>query len=71
MKPWLRCVVLVLVGLAVAGFLVAASGIIPLKASSGHWAVTRWLLEFGMARSIATHSRLVDVPKLDDPALGL
>ena len=71
MNPGIRCVALVLLGLAVGGFLVAASGIIPVKASSGHWAITRWLLEFGMERSISTHSFGVEVPRLDDPALIL
>ena len=56
---------------AIGGFLVAASGIIPIKASSGHWAVTEWFLRFAMRRSIATHSLGTDVPKLDDPNLVL
>lgn len=30
--------------MAIGGFLLAASGIIPIKASSGHWAITRWFL---------------------------
>jgi cytochrome c553 len=56
---------LLLAALAVGGFLVAASGIIPIKASSGHWAVTRWFLDFGQRRSFATHSLGVRVPPLD------
>lgn len=55
--------------LALAGFLVAASGIIPIKASSGHWAITAWLLEFSMSRSVATHSLGIKPPPLDDPVL--
>ena len=66
MKKWaLRFAGLFLV-LAVGGFLVAASGIIPIKASSGHWPITQWFLRFGMHRSFATHSLGVDVPPLDD-----
>lgn len=56
-------------GLAVLGFLVMASGIIPVKASSGHWPVTRWILEFSMARSVSTHSIGVKPPPLDDHAM--
>ena len=51
------------------GFLVMVSGVIPIKASSGHWAITKWVLEFSMARSISTHSLGVEVPSLADPAL--
>ena len=60
--------------LAVGGFLAAASGVIPIKASSGHWAVTEWLLEFGKRRSFATHSLGVEALPLDSlehPALVL
>lgn len=60
-----------LVALGLAGFLVAASGIIPIRASSGHWAITQWFLRFSMQRSIATHSIGTEVPKLDDDALVL
>jgi hypothetical protein len=42
--------------LGVGGFLVAASGIIPIKASSGHWDITAWFLHFAMRRSVATHT---------------
>jgi cytochrome c553 len=55
--------------LGVFGALVMVSGIVPIKASSGHWAITRWILEFSMARSISTHSLGIETPKLDDPAL--
>lgn len=56
---------------AVGGFLVVASGIVPIKASSGHWAVTQWFLNFSSERSIATHSRRIAVPSLDKPGLAL
>jgi cytochrome c553 len=56
----------------VLGFLVAASGVIPLKASSGHWAITEWVLQFGMRRSIATHSLAIKAPaNLSDAAMIL
>jgi len=57
--------------LAVGGFLVAASGIISIKASSGHWGITEWFLQFSKSRSVATHSMGVKTPPLDDPALVL
>jgi len=57
--------------LAIAGFLIAASGIIPIKASSGHWRITEWMLRFSMQRSIATHSLGVKAPPLNDPAMVL
>jgi cytochrome c553 len=65
---WLKIAVL-LAAVAFGGFLVAASGVIPLKASSGHWAITRWFLSFSMERSVATHSLGLEAPSLDEPAL--
>ncbi len=61
----------ILVALGALGFLVAVSGIIPIKASSGHWPITAWFLHFSMRRSIATHSLTIKVPELNDPALIL
>ena len=57
--------------LALVGVLVVVSGVVPIKASSGHWAITRWFLEFSMARSFSTQSLGVKVPPLDDAALVL
>ena len=71
MKRWIGRGALLLAVLAAGGFLVAASGIIPIKASSGHWAVTEWFLRFSMSRSTATHSLGVQAPRLDDPAMIL
>ena len=71
MKRWLiRGIVLALVA-ALGGFIVAASGLVPIKASSGHWAVTEWILQFSKRRSIVTHSLGTAVPHLDDAALVL
>lgn len=70
MKRWLVRAAVIGTALALLGFVVAASGVIPIKASSGHWAVTEWLLRFGMKRSVALHSLTVEVPdNLADPAL--
>jgi cytochrome c553 len=57
--------------LAIGGFLVSASGIVPIKASAGHWPITEWFLKFSMRRSIATHSLGLEGPPLDDAALVL
>ena len=56
-RPWLSLGVVILV-LAIGGFLVAASGVMPIKASSRHWAVTEWFLHFAMRRSVVTHAAL-------------
>lgn len=64
-------IALFLIALGVLGALVVVSGIVPIAASSGHWAITRWFLHFSMKRSVATHSLGISVPSLDDPALVL
>jgi cytochrome c553 len=68
--PWIA---LGIVGaaLAIGGLLVAVSGVMPVKASSGHWAITEALLQFSKRRSISTHSLGITVPPLDDPSLVL
>ena len=53
----------------IGGFFLAASGLMPIKASSGHWAITAWFLNFSMARSVDTHSLPLKAPSLDDPML--
>ena len=58
-----------LVVMTLGAFLGSASGIIPIKASSGHWAITRWFLQFSKQRSVATHTLGMESPLLDDPAL--
>jgi cytochrome c553 len=57
--------------MTLGGFLVAASGIIPIKASSGHWAITRWFLQFSKQRSVATHTLGMESPSLHDWGLVL
>lgn len=58
-----------LVVLGALGFLVAASGVVPIRASDGHWEITKKLLQFGKHRSVATHSLGIDPPPLSDPGL--
>lgn len=55
--------------LGIGGLLLAVSGVMPVNASSGHWAITEWFLHFAMQRSVSTHSIGIEVPPLDDRAL--
>jgi cytochrome c553 len=68
--PWIALGVLLMV-VAAGGFAVAASGVVPLAASSGHWAVTEWMLQFGKRRSVSTHALPIAAPALDDRSLIL
>lgn len=70
--PWRALAVAVpLVVLLVLGG--AATGLVTITASSGHWAITEWFLHFAMRRSVVTHALLIEPPAggLDDPALIL
>jgi cytochrome c553 len=68
-KRWIFRIAAFLLVASVGGFLFVASGIMPINASSGHWAITAWLLNFAMRRSVVTHSLGTTAPKLDDPGL--
>lgn len=71
---WRRGLGLLALLLAVAGvggLVVMGSGIIPNRASDGHWAVTEWFLSTATRQSVATQSLLIEAPPLDDPALVL
>jgi cytochrome c553 len=57
--------------LAMGGFLLAWSGLVPVGASSGHWAITSWFLHFTMRQSVETRAMGIEAPPLDDPALVL
>jgi cytochrome c553 len=61
--------VVALIGLV--GLLVAASGVIPVKASSGHWAITEWLLRFAKRRSIDTQTLTQNAPRFEERWLVL
>ncbi len=55
---------------AALGVLVYLSGVMPIRASSGHWPITVWFLENGMRRAVATQSLGIRAPApLDDPDL--
>ena len=58
-----------LAGLALAGFVIAWSGIYNIAASRGHWAVVEWFLAFGMRNSVELRAMAVNPPPLDGPDL--
>jgi cytochrome c553 len=66
--PWLTAGAAAGVTLAAAALLMI-SGILPIKASAGHWAITAILLDFAKVRSVATHSWGITSPPLDDDFL--
>jgi cytochrome c553 len=68
--PWLTAAALTAV-VVTGATLVVISGVMPVKASSGHWAITARLLDFAKVRSVATHSLGIQSPPLDDEALLL
>jgi cytochrome c553 len=63
-------VVLVIAGIF-GGLFVMISGIVPIKASSGHWPITAALLEFAKRRSVATHTLTLEAPPLGGPAMAV
>jgi cytochrome c553 len=65
--PWMTAAALATaLGLAAATLVV--SGVVSIRASSGHWPVTAWLLDFAKVQSVKTYSLGVDPPPLDDAA---
>jgi cytochrome c553 len=61
----------VLGAMGTLGAIVVLSGVVPIKASSGHWTITKRFLEFSKRRSVATHSLGITAPPLDDRRLVL
>jgi cytochrome c553 len=53
----------------IGGLAVAASGVVPMKASTGHLEITARFLHFAMRQSIVTHAFGIAEPALDDEAL--
>jgi cytochrome c553 len=68
--PWLTAGAMMTVALGVAA-LAVISGVVPIKASSGHWRITAAFLDFAKVRSVSTHAWGVEVPPLDDDGLVL
>lgn len=56
--------ILIFAAIIVGGILLV-SGVVPIKASSGHWAITRWMLDFASNRSVSFHSSITERPKVD------
>ncbi|TWT66512.1 c-type cytochrome [Allorhodopirellula solitaria] len=69
MKRRLKELAILLTGLGILGVIVLVSGIVPIKASSGHWPITRWILDFASNRSVGLHSSRIEVPPLDEPGM--
>lgn len=67
---WQR-VAWVLAGLVLGGLSAALTGIVPIRASSGHLPITEWFLETTMRRSVAVRSAQVPAVSIDDPGLIL
>jgi cytochrome c553 len=65
---WKHLIILAVLA-PVLGFGFAWSGVMSVRASSGHWVVTDWFLHWVMRNSVATASLSVTPPPLDDPAL--
>jgi cytochrome c553 len=55
--------------LAAFGLAAAASGVLPVHASSGHWSTTAWFLDFAKRRSVSTHTLFTKIPELKEPGL--
>jgi len=60
-----RRILIGMAGLAVAGLLVAGSGVINVGASSGHWRITYWALHWVMQNSVRTYALLEPQPPAD------
>lgn len=69
MKRFLIRLAILAAGLGVVGAGVVAAGLVPVAASSGHWAITTWVLHGTMRRSVATRSLGVEAPDLERAAL--
>lgn len=64
-----RHVLIFLVGLPAAVLFIAWIGFFNVGASTGHWRVTEWFLEFAMRAAIRTYAIGIEVPDIGDPAL--
>jgi cytochrome c553 len=57
---------LIVPAITLLGALIAASGVVPIKASSGHWKITEAVLQFSKRRSIATHTLGEKLPAMPE-----
>ncbi len=66
---WKHLVVLVIIA-PLLGLGVGWSGLMSVRASTGHWAITDWFLHWVMRNSVSARAVAIDdVPPLDDPGL--
>jgi cytochrome c553 len=70
-KRYALTIAVFLIAATCGGFLLVAAGLVPIKASSGHWPITSALLNFAMRRSVILHSIGIKTPPLNDSALVL
>lgn len=66
-RTWRVAVASGLAVLALIGFgilFVATTGIYSVAASSSHFAIVRWFLQFGMTNSVQTHAAFIEAPNL-------
>jgi cytochrome c553 len=68
--PWLIAGAMATGAMVMAAVMVLA-GVVPIRASSGHWRITAAMLDFAKTRSVATHSWGIEAPPLEDEALVL
>jgi len=69
MKNWLKPIILFLLVVGFLGGLVAVSGVMNIAASSGHWPITAWFLNFGKNRYLDTYTLMTKVPPLEDEGM--
>lgn len=71
-RKWMLIGVAAFIALAgAAGAFTAIVGLPVVKASSGHWAITEWVLQNSKQRSVSLHSMNLTAPELDDERLVL
>jgi cytochrome c553 len=66
--PWMTAAAAA-TAIGIGAAVVVASGIVPIRASSGHWPITAWLLDVAKVQSVKTYSLRVQTPSLDDAAM--
>lgn len=67
LKPALCRIVVFVCAVILGAVLAAASGLVQIAASEGHWPLVEHFLEFTMRRSVRTQTLTIDAPPLDDP----
>lgn len=69
MKTLMQAAALLAALAATGAAIVVVLGVVPIKASSGHWWITAKFLDFAKWRSVATHSFGITAPPLADEGL--